>query len=174
MNYYEVPNRRCQNVACRIILFRNVNEFTCNREFDILLSWCSKCRLFPCTCKFLNTKKSPVFHVYNSNSNSNSDPNSNSDSKSNQINKSKTDGNSMLTKSNEHNLTVRSSNISVHPIKFQKKGLHVHLNVQHLVPKSHEIKYILSSNEMDIFGACETFLNDSFCNFKLSFPGFRL
>ena len=108
------------------------------------------------------------------NSDSTSDSNFSSNFKSNQIKKSKTDGNCMLTKSNAHDLALRSSNISVHPIKFQKKGLHVvYLNVQHLVPKFDEIKYILSTSEIDIFGACETFLNDTFCDLNLNFTGFK-
>ena len=53
---------------------------------------------------------------------------------------------------------------------FKKKGLHViNLNIQHLIPKLDEIKYHLSQtkNHINIFGFCETFLNENTPDSKL-------
>ncbi len=54
---------------------------------------------------------------------------------------------------------------------FTKKGLHIaNLNIQHLLPKIDEIKYVLLSKEcnIDIFGLCETFLNESMSDINLN------
>ena len=51
----------------------------------------------------------------------------------------------------------------------------MHLNVQHLIPKYDEIKYILTSknyDKIDVLGLCETYLRESIVDFNLDIPGY--
>lgn len=58
---------------------------------------------------------------------------------------------------------------------FKRRGIHiVNLNIRHLKPKLDEIKLLLDrSNEVDIFGVCETFLNKSVGNDILHIGGYH-
>ena len=51
-------------------------------------------------------------------------------------------------------------------MKFKQRGIQkVNLNIRYLKPKIHHMKILLDhSNSVDIFGLCETFLNDSIDN----------
>lgn len=48
-------------------------------------------------------------------------------------------------------------------LKFQRRGIHIaNLDIRHLQPKLDDIKLMLDkSNNVDIFGVCETFLNNN-------------
>ena len=60
-------------------------------------------------------------------------------------------------------------------VKFEKKGLHVvSLNAQHVLPKFDEVKIILNESNVDIFGLCETFLDDKTSNNNLSISGYNM
>ena len=55
-----------------------------------------------------------------------------------------------------------------------KRGLRIgNLNVRHILPKIDEIEHILQEKRsVDIFGICETFLNDKVTNNELNIDGF--
>ena len=60
-------------------------------------------------------------------------------------------------------------------IVFEQKGFHImHLNVQNIIPKYDEIRYILTSSndyKIDVLGLCETFLSESVVDFNFDIPG---
>lgn len=60
--------------------------------------------------------------------------------------------------------------------KFNSRGVHiVNLNIRHLKPKLDEIKIMLQqSNNIDIFAACETFLDQTVDNETISINGYML
>ena len=59
-------------------------------------------------------------------------------------------------------------------LKFSLKGLHLcNLNVRHLTPKLDEIRLAMAEeNGPDIFGLCETFLDDGVQDCQIKIKGF--
>ena len=57
---------------------------------------------------------------------------------------------------------------------FSTKGLHIcNLNVHHLPPKTDEVRLIMANeNGPDIFGFCETFMNQSVLDSQVAIDGF--
>ena len=60
-------------------------------------------------------------------------------------------------------------------LEFNSKGLHIlNLNIRHLLPKLDELRKMLASkNGPDIFGLCETFLNQNISDNLLAIIGYH-
>lgn len=60
-------------------------------------------------------------------------------------------------------------------IVFNQRGLHVvNLNVRHLKPKMDDMKIMLGKSKcIDIFGVCETFLNQTVSDDLLNIDGYK-
>lgn len=74
-----------------------------------------------------------------------------------------------------------ANNISSMPnteyeLNFQHRGIHIgNLNIRHLKPKLDEVKILLnSSNKVDIFGLCETFLKTNIDDKTISIDGYTI
>ena len=71
------------------------------------------------------------------------------------------------TSSSTNNEHTENTNIadtsSIRGLKFQRKGMHIsNLNIRHLKHKLGDVKLLLNSeNNVDVFGICETFLNQT-------------
>ena len=59
--------------------------------------------------------------------------------------------------------------------EFKRRGIHIaNLNIRHLKPKVDNMKVLLDQDcSIDIFGLCETFLNDSIDNEQIHIHGFK-
>ena len=72
---------------------------------------------------------------------------------------------------------INSNNVSIpREFQFQNKGFHIcNLNIKHVKPKLDNINLILSSsNNVDIQGLCETFLNQNTDNSILNMQGYHI
>ena len=61
-------------------------------------------------------------------------------------------------------------------LQFSSKGLHLcNLNIRHLVPKLDELRLAMATERsLDIFGVCETFLEQSVSDCQVAIDGFSL
>ncbi|MCU7800562.1 MAG: reverse transcriptase family protein [gamma proteobacterium symbiont of Lucinoma myriamae] len=60
-------------------------------------------------------------------------------------------------------------------LKFPQRGIHIsNLNIRHLKPKIDDVRLLLNkSNNLDIFGVCETFLNNTVADDILTVNGYH-
>ena len=60
-------------------------------------------------------------------------------------------------------------------LEFKRRGIHIaNLNIRHLKPKIDQMKILLDqSNSIDIFGLCETFLNESIDDSSVQINGYN-
>lgn len=74
-------------------------------------------------------------------------------------------------------LCEKTKSTYINPFIFSKKALNIcHLNINHILPKFSEVKYLLldDKSNTDILCICETFLSCSIQNKELNIQGFNL
>ena len=150
-------------------------------KFNILTSLCNVCNSLDCD-EHIHTDptKTTEYYIHNPIL-SVKEISDNSDSVIVDNEASETISDTQLTDTssstnNEHtentNLADRSS---IRGLEFQRKGMHIsNLNIRHLKPKLDDVKLLLNSeNNVDVFGICETFLNQTVEDKILKIAGYQ-
>lgn len=123
-----------------------------SNTYDILNYICQTCNEFSCLCLSKNNENSNDCLLTNL-----SMPNIPLNSQDSSIVDS-----TSTTPSRDSDILTTTNNSSLYQLKFAHKGLRIaNLNIRHLVAKLDELRLLLCSNSIDIFGVCETFLDDT-------------
>ena len=156
-------------------------------KFEILTSLCNDCNSLECeehintnTTKTEHCIQNPIVSVNETNESSDASNSildltilDNEDSESifgTQV----TDTRSLTN--NEHTENTNIADTSpLRGLEYQRKGIHIsNLNICHLKPKLDDVKLLLSSERnVDVFGICETFLNQTVEDKILNIEGYQ-
>ena len=163
-----------------------ISEYDTSNFFNLLGTICSDCNTIDCYHAVTQTDSAFVNLISEENESLNHE--AESDSISTQI----LEGHGNFTQASIKTVQSNSANhydspISTKPVnsqsnssnncafEFKRRGTHIaNLNIRHLKPKVDNMKILLNqANSIDIFGLCETFLNETVDNDQVHINGFK-
>ena len=138
-------------------------------KFDILTSLCNDCSSLDCD-EHIHTDptKTTEYYIYNpilsvKETSANSDSVIVGNEASEIISDTQVTDISSSTNSEHTENTNLADTSPIRGFEFQRKGMYIsNFNIRHLKPKLDDVKRLLNSNnKVDVFGICETFLNQT-------------